>query len=93
MNLRHIMLQAEMPYSRAVLLELLRYTTVGALGLPHETVVDTKVAGYTIPKGTFVRLCLHLSIIQHCVGSIDHERRFREISRDWWTPDELWPKR
>lgn len=41
-------------YTRAVILELLRYTTVGPLGLPHETVCDTKYKDYSIPKGVYV---------------------------------------
>ena len=42
-----------MPYTRAVILELTRITN-GPLGVPHETVCDTEVQGFAIPKGTTV---------------------------------------
>lgn len=38
----------------AAVLELLRYTTIGPLGLPHETICDTEVLGFHVPKGTYV---------------------------------------
>ena len=44
----------KMPYMKACLLELHRYATVNATGLPHCTVEDTTLAGSTIPKGTVI---------------------------------------
>ena len=47
-----------MPYTRACLLELFRYSTVTPLGLDHTAVTDSEVAGHKIPKGmpVFVNL-------------------------------------
>ena len=44
----------KMPYMRACLLELQRYATVNASGLPHCAVEDTTLAGSRIPKGTVI---------------------------------------
>ena len=41
-------------YTRATILELLRFTTIGSLGLPHETTCDTTVQNQHVPKGTYV---------------------------------------
>lgn len=43
-----------MPYVEAVILELLRYTTIVPLLVPHESTEDTVLGGYDIPKGTIV---------------------------------------
>ncbi|XP_072044319.1 cytochrome P450 2J4-like [Amphiura filiformis] len=43
-----------LPYTEAVLLEVQRIRTILALGTPHVASQDTKLAGYDIPKGTYV---------------------------------------
>ena len=43
-----------MPYTEAVILELLRFTNIGPIGLPHSTMTDTTLGGYHLPKGTEV---------------------------------------
>ena len=43
-----------MPYTKAVLYELLRYTTINPHLLPHSTTQDTELAGSKIPKNTLV---------------------------------------
>jgi coumaroylquinate(coumaroylshikimate) 3'-monooxygenase len=40
-----------LPYLNAVLLELLRWKHFAPFGLPHMTLKDTEVLGYTIPAG------------------------------------------
>ncbi len=42
----------EMPYTSAVVLEALRYTSVSALGIPHRVTRDVKISGFLIPKDT-----------------------------------------
>ncbi|GFT37915.1 cytochrome P450 2J2 [Nephila pilipes] len=43
-----------MPYTHAVILELMRWKTIVPLNIMHYTLADTKVGGYDIPKGTIV---------------------------------------
>ena len=43
-----------LPYTEAVILEMYRYSSIAPLGVPRCTTVDTKLAGYDIPKGTKV---------------------------------------
>ncbi|XP_072020581.1 cytochrome P450 2J4-like [Amphiura filiformis] len=43
-----------LPYTEAVLLEIQRIATIARLGFPHVAFEDTKLAGYDIPKGTYV---------------------------------------
>ncbi|XP_072043090.1 cytochrome P450 2J2-like [Amphiura filiformis] len=43
-----------LPYTEAVLLEIQRIRTVLPLGVPHVASEDTTLAGYDIPKGTYV---------------------------------------
>ncbi|XP_072044317.1 cytochrome P450 2J2-like [Amphiura filiformis] len=43
-----------LPYTEAVLLEIQRIRTVLPLGVPHVASEDTTLAGYYIPKGTYV---------------------------------------
>jgi cytochrome P450 len=42
----------QMPYTRATILELLRYTSVVAMGVLHGTLVETEINGHIIEKGT-----------------------------------------
>ena len=41
-------------YTRAVVLELLRYITVLPLSVPHLTMNDTELCGTSVPAGTNV---------------------------------------
>ena len=41
-----------MPYTRACLLELLRYSSVASFTIDHTAVTDSEVLGHKIPKGT-----------------------------------------
>ncbi len=43
-----------LPYCRAVVEEILRYSTVAILGLPHTTREDTQLSGIPVPRGTQV---------------------------------------
>jgi len=43
-----------MPYTCAVMEEILRYRTLGPLGLFHCTTEDAVLGKYKIPKGTMV---------------------------------------
>ncbi|KFM67322.1 Cytochrome P450 2J2, partial [Stegodyphus mimosarum] len=47
-------IQKEMPYSHAVLLEIMRWKTIVPLNLLRYTLAATTVAGYDIPKDTIV---------------------------------------
>ena len=44
----------DMPYTRAVIFELLRYTSIAPFAVPHESTCETEVAGYAVPAGTLV---------------------------------------
>ncbi|CAL1272909.1 unnamed protein product [Larinioides sclopetarius] len=46
--------QKSMPFSQAVILEVLRWKTTVPLNILRYTLADTNVAGYDIPKGTLV---------------------------------------
>jgi len=50
-----------MPYTEAVLYEILRCSSILALGLFHMATEDVEFHGYTIPKGAYVAGNLHLS--------------------------------
>jgi len=43
-----------MPYTEAVIQETLRKSSIVPMGLLHETMADTTLKNYTIPKGTLV---------------------------------------
>ncbi|GFU51100.1 cytochrome P450 2U1 [Trichonephila clavipes] len=43
-----------MPYTHAVIMELMRWKTIVPLNLMHYTLADTKVGGYDIPQDTIV---------------------------------------
>ena len=51
-NLPGVQYFPQLPYTRAALLEILRYSSIVPLLLPHKAVCDTTLDGYTIPKGT-----------------------------------------
>ncbi|ELU09845.1 hypothetical protein CAPTEDRAFT_109553 [Capitella teleta] len=44
--------RAMMPYTRALIFELLRYTSIVAMGVPHMASVDSSLDGHVIEKGT-----------------------------------------
>lgn len=46
--------RTQLDYIEASILEILRYTSILPLNVPHLTTVDTTVGGYEIPKGTKV---------------------------------------
>ncbi|XP_014669707.1 PREDICTED: cytochrome P450 2U1-like [Priapulus caudatus] len=50
---------SELPYTVAVVHEVLRFKTVAPLGVPHANTKDLVVRGYHIPKGTFIMPLLH----------------------------------
>ncbi|OQV22183.1 Cytochrome P450 2J6 [Hypsibius exemplaris] len=43
-----------MPYTEAVLCEVLRIACVGPMGVPHRATEDTELAGYRIPKDAWI---------------------------------------
>ena len=47
-----------LPYLEATIAETLRLSSLGPLGLPHKTTVDTTLQGYNIPKETTVLINL-----------------------------------
>jgi cytochrome P450 len=44
----------DMPYTRAVIFELLRYVSVVPVGVPHRTVSDVDICGIMIPNDTVI---------------------------------------
>src|SRR6218665_3075211 len=46
--------KADLPYTEAVILELMRRHTAGPLALPHATLKDATTSGYFIPGGSLV---------------------------------------
>ncbi|XP_072836625.2 cytochrome P450 2J6 [Pogona vitticeps] len=48
-----------LPYTNAVIHEILRFSSVVALGLAHAPIKDMMLSGYVIPKGTAVMINIH----------------------------------
>ncbi|XP_071813258.1 steroid 17-alpha-hydroxylase/17,20 lyase-like [Apostichopus japonicus] len=46
--------RGELVYTTAALYEVMRYSTIAPLALPHATSTDVEFGGYTIPKDTWV---------------------------------------
>ena len=67
-----------LPYLNAVVLEDMRYRTVGPLGVPHKASTSCEIGGFTIPEGAQVLGNIY---------SIHHDPRF------WDSPDEFVPAR
>ena len=67
-----------MPYTQATVLELLRFSSIVPLGIPHTAMCDTTVKGYTIPAGTEVMANL---------WELHHDEKF------WDKPFEFCPER
>ncbi|XP_067850005.1 vitamin D 25-hydroxylase isoform X2 [Heptranchias perlo] len=67
-----------MPYTEAVLQEVLRFCNIAPLGIFHATAKNTIVRGYSIPKGTTVITNLY---------SVHFDEKY------WSTPDIFCPER
>ncbi|XP_045136590.1 cytochrome P450 2L1-like isoform X2 [Portunus trituberculatus] len=67
-----------LPYTEAVVHELLRITSLFGLGGQHVATRDTKLGGYTIPKG---------SVITSVISEIHRD------TRHWDNPDDFLPER
>ncbi|XP_070575250.1 steroid 17-alpha-hydroxylase/17,20 lyase-like isoform X2 [Ptychodera flava] len=67
-----------LPYCRAVILEVLRIRTVALKGLPHQTLEDTCLGGYSIPSGTEIWMYF---------GSVNMNSKY------WQEPEEFRPER
>ncbi|XP_070575248.1 steroid 17-alpha-hydroxylase/17,20 lyase-like [Ptychodera flava] len=65
-------------YCRAVILEVLRIRTVALRGLPHQTLEDTCLGGYSIPSGTEIWM---------------HFANVHMNSKYWQEPEEFHPER
>ncbi|XP_067683803.1 steroid 17-alpha-hydroxylase/17,20 lyase-like isoform X1 [Haliotis asinina] len=50
----HVSDRENLPYTDAVVHEVLRMRAVVPIGAPHSTLCDTTVGGYDVPKGTMV---------------------------------------
>uniref|UniRef100_A0A914XCE0 Cytochrome P450 1A1 n=1 Tax=Plectus sambesii TaxID=2011161 RepID=A0A914XCE0_9BILA len=46
--------RSSIPYNEAMLIEILRFSSLAPLGLPHSTMDDTTLHGYFIPKNTTI---------------------------------------
>ncbi|CAL1272915.1 unnamed protein product [Larinioides sclopetarius] len=67
-----------MPFSYAVLLEIMRFNTVSALNVVRYALTDTKIAGYDLPAGTLVMANF---------WAVHHD------PRNWEDPDKFKPER
>ena len=67
-----------MPYTQATVLELLRYTSIVPLSVPHESLCITTLGGRTIPAGVQVVTNLY---------ALHHDEEF------WENPYEFHPER
>ncbi|XP_062052435.1 vitamin D 25-hydroxylase isoform X3 [Lepus europaeus] len=70
--------KCRMPYTEAVLHEVLRFCNIVPLGIFHATSEDTVVRGYSIPKGTTVITNLY---------SVHFDEKY------WRDPDVFYPER
>lgn len=50
----------DLVYVRAIMLEAMRWVVVTPLSLPHQVIRDDKYKGYSIPKGTIIRVVSNL---------------------------------
>ena len=46
--------QDQLPYIKAIYLELLRWRPVAPLGVPHKSIIDDEYRGMLIPKGSIL---------------------------------------
>ncbi|MPC71782.1 Cytochrome P450 2U1 [Portunus trituberculatus] len=70
--------KSRMPYTEAVINEVLRISALVNFGVQHMANTDTQLGGYTIPKGT---------ILSSSVTSIHHDNRY------WNQSSEFRPER
>ncbi|KAG9461829.1 hypothetical protein GDO78_015635 [Eleutherodactylus coqui] len=70
--------RASMPYTEAVLHEVLRFCNIAPLGIFHATSRDTVVRGYSLPEGTTVITNLY---------SVHFDEKY------WRDPDIFYPER
>ncbi|CAJ0956998.1 unnamed protein product [Ranitomeya imitator] len=70
--------RSSMPYTEAVLHEILRFCNIAPLGIFHATSRDTVVRGYSIPSGTTVITNLY---------SVHHDKKY------WSDPEIFRPER
>ena len=56
-----------MPYTEAVLMEVLRLSSVTPFAVPHQATVDTKLQGYTIPEVTIHLISIIFQRLKHLV--------------------------
>ncbi|KAM5247023.1 vitamin D 25-hydroxylase isoform 2-T2 [Ctenodactylus gundi] len=70
--------KCKMPYTEAVLHEILRFCNIVPLGIFHATSEDTVVRGYSIPKGTTVITNLY---------SVHFDEKY------WRDPEVFYPER
>ncbi len=70
--------RSSLPYICAIIKEAERFFTVAPLGLPHRSVVDTKILGFPIPKNTRIVTSL---------WSVHHDESF------WGDPYNFRPER
>ncbi|CAH1796245.1 unnamed protein product [Owenia fusiformis] len=61
--------KSKMAYTEAFILEMLRYMSLAALGLPRATETDTTLRGHPLPKGIMV--VLNLWSVHHDPGQWD----------------------
>ncbi|XP_042884301.1 cytochrome P450 2L1-like [Penaeus japonicus] len=70
--------KARLPYTEAVIHEVLRMSSLVPGGVQHCASKDTQFAGYTIPKG---------SIINYAIASVHYDPRY------WKQPEKFMPER
>ncbi|XP_066265251.1 cytochrome P450 1A5-like [Branchiostoma lanceolatum] len=70
--------ESSLPYTAAVIHEIVRHTSAVPMSIPHLTTKDTKLNGYTLPKDTIVFANL---------WSVGHDRRI------WGDPSSFRPER
>uniref|UniRef100_H3ANT2 Vitamin D 25-hydroxylase n=2 Tax=Latimeria chalumnae TaxID=7897 RepID=H3ANT2_LATCH len=70
--------RGRMPYTEAVLHEVLRFCNIAPLGIFHATFKDTIVRGYSIPQGTTVITNLY---------SVHFDEKY------WMSPEQFSPER
>ena len=66
-----------MPYTEAVMQEILRKSSIASVGLVHTALQDTTIAGFDVPKGTFIFPLFHWA---------HHNPKY------WDNPDEFTPE-
>ena len=66
-----------LPYVQAMIMDLIRISDIHPIGVMHSPSEDTLIAGFQVPKGTFVIPNFH---------KVHHDPEF------WEHPDELYPE-